>query len=187
MEGIPHGSLFATSQIKRFKQSVNDVSEVTFAFCRFGGDSQKYTTLLYTNDAATVLDQLSGSDYQCNHPPRSHKTQIAGGRTDNGWASAAEATYPEQLCVRLAMAFTCARTGQVTPLLSKGWDKSSTSKPISLDIQSSSDNSSHVNDSRLRDNIAQSIRLSTPNKTAHRPTYPSNHQSPITFRGFEQN
>ena len=186
MEGIPHGSLFATSQIKRFKQSVNDISEVTFAFCRFGGDSQKYTTLLYTNDAATVLDQLSGSDYQCNHPPRSHKTQIAGGRTDNGWASAAEAAYPEQLCVRLAMAFTCARTGQVTPLLSKGWDKSSTSKPISLDTHSSSDNSPHVDDSRLRDNITQSIRLSTPNKTAHRPTYNSKHQSPISFRGFEQ-
>jgi len=54
-------------------------SEVTFAYCRFGGDSQKYTTLLYTNDAATVLDQLSGPEYQCNHPPRSHKTQIAGG------------------------------------------------------------------------------------------------------------
>ena len=84
------------------------------------------------------------------------------------------------------MAFTCARTGQVTPLLPKGWDKSSTSKPISLDTHSSSDNSSHVNDSHLRDNIIQSIRLSTPNKTAHRPTYHSKHQSPISFRGFEQ-
>mmetsp|Transcript_3824 Transcript_3824/g.8611 ORF Transcript_3824/g.8611 Transcript_3824/m.8611 type:complete len:163 (-) Transcript_3824:55-543(-) len=43
MEDIPHGSLFATSYIKRFKQAVGDTSEVTFAYCRFGGDSQKYT------------------------------------------------------------------------------------------------------------------------------------------------
>lgn len=54
MEDIPRGSLFATSHIKRFKQAVVDTSEVTFAYCRFGGDSQKHTTLLYTNDAATV-------------------------------------------------------------------------------------------------------------------------------------
>ena len=107
MEDIPHGSFFATSQIKRFKQAVGDTSEVTFAYCRFGGDSQKYATLLYTNDAATVLDQLSGPNYQCNHPPRSHKNQVAGGRSGDGWASAAEAAYPDQLCVRLAMAFTC--------------------------------------------------------------------------------
>ena len=188
MEGIPHGSLFATSQIKRFKQSVGKVSEVTFAYCRFGGDSQKYTTLLYTNDAATVLDQLSGPDYQCNHPPRAHKTQIAGGRSDDGWASAAEAAYPEQLCVRLAMAFTCARTGQVTPLLSKGWDKSSASKPLSHITQPSNSFNRTASDdsSRPQENIAQPVRLASPDKTAHRPTNHPNRQSPISFRGFEQ-
>ena len=187
MEGIPHGSFFATSQIKRFKLAVGDTSETTFAYCRFGGDSQKYTTLLYTNDAATVLDQLSGPDYQCNHPPRSHKTQVAGGRTSDGWASASEAAYPDQLCVRLAMAFTCARTGQVTPLLSKGWDKTSESKPIPLDIQPSNNVSANVDDSRLRDNVIQSIRLASPNKTASRPTNHPNRQSPVSFRGFEEN
>ena len=181
MEDIPHGSLFATSHIKRFKQAVGDTSEVTFAYCRFGGDSQKYTTLLYTNDAATVLDQLSGPEYQCNHPPRSHKTQIAGGRTNDGWASAAEAAYPEQLCVRLAMAFTCARTGQVTPLLSKGWDKSSSSKSISVGAQSSSSDppKSIATDiaPELRDKVAQSI-------AGPQPTSPTQ-RSPISFRGFE--
>ena len=188
MEGIPHGSLFATSQIKRFKQSVGKVSEVTFAYCRFGGDSQKYTTLLYTNDAATVLDQLSGPDYQCNHPPRAHKTQIAGGRSDDGWASAAEAAYPEQLCVRLAMAFTCARTGQVTPLLSKGWDKSSASKPLSHITQPSDSFNRAASDdsSRPQENIAQPVRLASPDKASHRPTNRPNPQSPISFRGFEQ-
>ena len=47
MEDIPHGSFFATSQVNRFKKAVGDTSEVTFAYCRFGGDAQKCTTLLY--------------------------------------------------------------------------------------------------------------------------------------------
>ena len=83
MRDIAHGSFFATSQVKRFKEAVSNTSEATFAYCRFDGDAQKYTTLLYTNDAAHVLDPLSGPEYQCNHPPRSHRTKVAGGRTAN--------------------------------------------------------------------------------------------------------
>ena len=83
MKDIAHGSFFATSQVKRFKEAVSNTSEATFAYCRFDGDAQKYTTLLYTNDAAHVLDPLSGPEYQCNHPPRSHRTKVAGGRTAN--------------------------------------------------------------------------------------------------------
>ena len=101
-------------------------------------------------------------DYQCNHPPRSHKTQVAGGRTADGWASSAEAAYPDTLCVRLAMAFTCARTGQVTPLLSKGWDKASPSKPLiigPLIPKSTSTNQVVPNSTaQLRTRIEQSIR-----------------------------
>ena len=185
MEDIPHGSFFATSQVNRFKKAVGDTSEVTFAYCRFGGDAQKYTTLVYTNDAANVLDQLSGPDYQCNHPPRSHKTQVAGGRTADGWASSAEAAYPDTLCVRLAMAFTCARTGQVTPLLAKGWDKASPSKPLiigPLIPKSTSTNQVVPNSTtQLRTRIEQSIRLASPSPATalNRPN------SPVSFRGFD--
>ena len=89
----------------------------------------------------------------------------------------------------IAMAFTCARTGQVTPLVSKGWDKSSTSKPISQDAQPSNSFNRAASDdsSRPQENITQPIRLASPDKTAHRPTNHPNRQSPISFRGFEQN
>ena len=67
-----------------------------------------------------MLDQLSKPDFQCNHPPGTHK-KIAGGRSASGWASEEEAAYPNRLCVRLAMAFTSARTGQAEPLQMRGW------------------------------------------------------------------
>ena len=112
-----HGSIFATSFFKQLKASIPLSSTCTFAYCRFDEErAQKYTTLFYSNDAATVLDQLSGPAYQCNHPPRTHK-KVAGGRRLNGtWASTEEAAYPAQLCARLAMAFTAARTGDPRPI-----------------------------------------------------------------------
>ena len=48
MKDIAHGSFFATSQVKRFKEAVSNTSEATFAYCRFDGDAQKtlrYSTL----------------------------------------------------------------------------------------------------------------------------------------------
>ena len=66
---------------------------------------------MYTNDATPALDQLNGADFQCNH---SAHNKVAGGRLPDGsWASEAAAAYPSQLIVRLAMAFTNARTGSV--------------------------------------------------------------------------
>ena len=190
MKDIPHGSLFATSQIKRFKNAVGNTSETTFAYCRLGGAAQKYTTLLYTNEAAFVLDPLSSSDFQCNHPPKSHKTKVAGGRTADGWASSTEAAYPNDLCIRLAMAFTYARTGQVTPLLSSGWEASSSTSKIN-DVSSSHRDSTTVHRDlpvgrvELRDKIVDSMRgadarLSSPDVPPTQPRF----GSPVSFGGF---
>jgi hypothetical protein len=67
-----HGSLFATSAVARLIAGLENSSTATFAYCRLGSDFQKYTTLLYTNDAAPVLDDLNQHNYQCNHPRGSH-------------------------------------------------------------------------------------------------------------------
>ncbi|KOO32538.1 retrotransposon like protein, partial [Chrysochromulina tobinii] len=73
-----HGSLFATSAVARLIAGLEHSSTATFAYCRLGSDFQKYTTLLYTNDAAPVLDDLNQHNYQCNHPRGSHNK--VGGR-----------------------------------------------------------------------------------------------------------
>ena len=94
--------------------AIGSCSACTFAQCRFLGEYQKYTTLVYTKDAAPVLDQLNGADFQCNH---THHKKVAGGRLPDGsWASEPAAAYPAQLIVCLAMAFTNVRTGSVLPL-----------------------------------------------------------------------
>ena len=84
MADVSHGSLWATSQFKRLQAAIPKSSMATFANCRLDGDSQKYITLWYTNDAARVLDALNGPEYQCNHPPGTHKS-MAGGRDARGF------------------------------------------------------------------------------------------------------
>ena len=116
MLDVSHGSLFATSAFNRLCDAVPDFSMATFANCRFGADEQKYITLWYTKDAAPVLDGLNGPEHQCNHPPGTHKS-IAGGRdANNVWRSEKTAKFLQQLCVKIAMALTFARTGDPTPL-----------------------------------------------------------------------
>ena len=111
-----HGSLFDTSAFTRLKLAVPDSSTCTFGQCRFMSKSQKYTTLWYTNDAAAVLDQLNGPDFQCNHRKGEHE-KPAGGRDEYGkWRSKESAAYPDQLNVRLVMAITAARTGSPKPM-----------------------------------------------------------------------
>jgi len=106
-----HGSLFATSAIRRLREAIPSMSTCTFASCQFGGAYQKYTTLLYTAEAGAVLDPLSGPSFQCNHPPGTHE-KIAGGRNDSSaWASEEAAAYPPKLCATIAAALTSARTG----------------------------------------------------------------------------
>jgi hypothetical protein len=58
------------------------MSNATFAMCKFGGKSQKCTTLYYTNDAASVLDQLDLPKYKCDHEEK-HE-QVAGGKRPDG-------------------------------------------------------------------------------------------------------
>ena len=116
MADVSHGSLFRTRQWLRLVEAIPDSSSVTFANCRLDGPSQKYFTIWFTNDAARVLDTLAGPDYQCNHPPGTHKA-VAGGRDAFGfWKSTDTAAYTNALCAKLAMAHTFARTGDPTPL-----------------------------------------------------------------------
>ncbi|MDC0525827.1 hypothetical protein OAO87_02415, partial [bacterium] len=108
-EFAKHGSLFRTSPFLRLAAEAELDSHVTFAYCRLKSDYQKYTTLYFTPECGSILDELGGADYQCNHPRGSH-TKQAGGRLPNGgFASAAAAAYPELLCEFLARAFTVAR------------------------------------------------------------------------------
>ena len=116
MADISHGSFFATSQFKRLVNAIPNSSMATFANCRFDADSQKYITLWYTLDAAPVLDKLNDPEYQCNHPPGTHKA-VAGGRDGHGfWLSTDTAHYKPGLCNKITMAATFARTGDPTPL-----------------------------------------------------------------------
>ena len=116
MADVSHGSFFATKQFKKLIDAIPNSSMATFANCRFGADAQKYITLWYTNDAARVLDTLNGPDFQCNHPPGTHKA-IAGGRDSRGqWISAETAHYMHGLCNKISMAATFARTGDPTPI-----------------------------------------------------------------------
>ena len=79
--------------------------------------------------------------------------------------------------------------GQVTPLLSKGWEKSSPSKPITIDATTTIESNGHpalpTAWTELRGNIISSMR------TGDRPVPPSpgisarpNISSPISFGGF---
>ena len=116
MADVSHGSFFATSQFKKLMKAIPNSSMATFANCRFDATSQKYITLWYTNDAARILDTLNGPEYQCNHPPGTHKA-IAGGRDGRGfWLSTDTAQYMSGLCAKISMAATFARTGDPTPL-----------------------------------------------------------------------
>ena len=111
---IEHASLFDTTAFKKLNETIPDSSMATFAYCRLGSEYQKYTTLWYTNEAASILDQLDSPIYKCNH---SRHAKIAGGRLADGtWASSAAAAYPSQLNLFIAMALTQARTGDPRPI-----------------------------------------------------------------------
>ena len=107
-----HGSLFATKYFKRLSDAIGSTNSsfCTFAFCRLKAPHQKYTTLFYTNDAASILDKLNESDFQCNHPRGTH--DLAGGLKEDGtWASADASPYPDLLNAIIAEAATVARIG----------------------------------------------------------------------------
>ena len=71
-------------------------------------------TIWYTNDAATILDELNKPKFQCDHQPGTHQA-VAGGRDAYGfWLSTDTAHYMPGFCAKLGMAFTFARTGDPT-------------------------------------------------------------------------
>ena len=128
-----HGSLFDTTAFKELKAAIPDSSTATFAYCRLGSDYQKYTTLWYTIEAASILDQLDGPLYKCNH---SKHPKIAGGRLSNGvWASKQAAIYPAQLNCRLAIALTYARTGDAKPISMQSLSDWNGSDPLKVPKQ----------------------------------------------------
>ena len=123
MADVSHGSLWRMSQFKRLCVAIPDFSMSTFANCRFDAESQKYVTIWYTKDAAPILDKLNEAEYQCNHPPGTHKA-VAGGRDPRGfWLSTDTAKYMIGFSTKLAMAFTYARTGDPSPLAVKMREK----------------------------------------------------------------
>ena len=89
-----HGSVFGTTAFKLLLDSIGPTSAATFAQCRFAGQFQKYTTFVYTNDAASVLDPLHGPDYQCNHSTGEHSRVAGGRRPDGSWVSSEAAATP---------------------------------------------------------------------------------------------
>ena len=128
-----HGSIFATTQFKRLLAGLEETggySSCTFAYCRLGDTKQKYTTLYYTNDAAPVLDALNEPRFQCDHERGAHKDKAGGRAEDGSWLSAPAAAYPDQLVVRLCMAFTLARTGDVRPIADQVATLGLTTKPL---------------------------------------------------------
>ena len=130
-----HGSLFATTEFIRLRDTIglNKCSTCTFAACMLGSKHQKYTTLFYTNDAASVLDSLNASEYKCNHPREYHEP--VGGQLDDGtWASGNAAAYSDKMNDFLADAATLARTGSTTVQTVPGLQPTSTA-PVILKSQ----------------------------------------------------
>ena len=112
-----HGSIFATKAFKRLLDEADVTCMATFAYCRLGREYQKYTTLAYTPEAASILDTLNLPLYQCNHEPGSHKRRVGGRNADGSFASAAAAAYPEELIeiIARAVTFACSGADRVGP------------------------------------------------------------------------
>ena len=163
---VEHGSLWATSAFDGLKKSIPDSSMVTFAYCRFDSDYQKYTTLWYTNESGPVLDQLGLPLYQCNH---SKHNKVAGGRLPDGtWASASAAPYPSQLCTRLGMALTSARTGDSRPLSDQrlgSWTSDGSGSDVNVHAH---DPASGAGDSRVEHGVPAPPSSPSPQGTVSR-------------------
>ena len=120
-----HGSVFATAAFARLRAEVDLNLSCTFACCRLGAPYQRYSTLFYTPEAATVLGALGTAAYQCNHAPGTHTRRAGIRRVDGSYVSADAAPYPSALSSFLARAFTFGRTGSVDPVRSPASARSS--------------------------------------------------------------
>jgi len=178
-----HGSLFATTAMKRLESAIGPLKSCTFAFCRLGSEMQKYTTLVYTPDASTVLDQLSSPKYQCNHPKNSH-TKTAGGRkASGGWASSDAAAYPDLVNRTLAMAFTKARTGSTRPVVDQNLQVAPESKSMQPIVVDKRVRGSEVDDGRVAAQSFFEDKYSAA-QAAQPPHDGGGALTPVAFRGF---
>ena len=177
-----HGSLFRTSAMKRLALAVGPLETCTYAGCMLGGAAQKYTTLVYTPDAATVLNELSGPKFQCNHEPNTHE-KIAGGRIPNSkrFASEEAAAYAPATCAKLADAFTFARTGSYSMRDVSGTVADEPCPKITVSAAPVTvDRRVVVEPDAFQDKYQHAV-------TQHpaRETQSPLHPSPVSFQGFE--
>ena len=175
-----HGSIFGTSEFLRLKAAVQPASMSTFAACKFGLDARKYTTLFYTNDAASVLSSLDKPNFKCDHPAGTH-TKAGGRNADGSWASARYAAYTPALITRLAMAFTCARTGDPRPISQQGLP----TPPITPALHIPGDTSPNPGGSdAVPGGVPLTPASSIPPSSPPASASPSSAASPIPFAGF---
>ena len=87
-----HGPIWLDPNMNDLKTACCTES-VTFAQCRFGADSQKYTTLWFTSGLSPQLRPLN--HLLCTHAPGTHESAAGGVQLDSGlWNSASSAAYP---------------------------------------------------------------------------------------------
>ena len=112
-EFAEHGSIFQTTAFKRLVAEAGLTGQATFAYCRLASEGpQKYTTLYYTPEAGSVLDELNNPEFQCNHERGTHAKRAGGRSAATGeFVSPDAAPYPRRLHTILSKAFTVARTG----------------------------------------------------------------------------
>jgi ribosomal protein L18E len=112
-EFAKHGSIFRTTAFTRLIAEADLTGKATFAYCRLEPNGpQKYTTIYYTPEAGSVLDELNKPEFKCNHERGAHAKRAGGRNPATGeFVSADAAAYPHRLCTILARALTVARTG----------------------------------------------------------------------------
>ena len=116
-----HGPLWLMPAVQAFKKK-SGAKLTTFAQCRFGGDFQKYTSLLVTPSLFKPLQSLDRM--MCNHADGTHSRQ-ANGRLQNGkWISADASAWPAELNEKLASAVATRHTQRTTATTSGGHKRS---------------------------------------------------------------
>ena len=128
-----HGPLWLMPDLLTLSAVAGCLS-VSFAQCRFGSDTQKYTTFVYTPGFHAMLAPLA--DMACNHG--SHPSPAGGYRDEHGvWNSAEHAAFPPALNYFLAQA--CARVGQQHAMESVSPRGNLPKRPLPSEERASSD------------------------------------------------
>ena len=109
-----HGPIWLDQHMIELARACSTES-ATFAQCRFGGASQKYTTLWFTAGMAPYLRPLRGM--LCNHAPGSHASSAGGVlQADGTWNSAAAAAYPSDFNLLIADSLAQLLASSASPI-----------------------------------------------------------------------